>query len=149
MSEISSVRVVVSRVSKSRLLAGMSAAGQVVQEGGLACVGVTHDGHHRHLVLDAPIPLDSSDTTDILQILLQLLNLPADVPAVGLQLGLAGATGADGRFAAGGGLAHQVSPHTSQSGEQVFILRQRHLQAGLLSSVPAGRRCPKSGQPDP
>ena len=129
------------------VVGGDVAAGQVVQEGGLACVGVTHDGHHRHLVLDAPIPLDSSHPADVLQVLFQLLNLPADVPTVGLQLGLAGAAGADGGFTAGGGLAHQVPPHAGQPGEQVFVLRQGHLQAAFLRPCPLGEDVQNQASP--
>ena len=53
------------------------------------------------------------------------------MPPVGLQLSLAGAPGADGGLAAGGGLAHQMPPHTGQSGQQIFILGQGHLKAAL------------------
>ena len=56
------------------------------------------------------------------------------MPPVGLQLGLAGAAGADGRGAAGGGLPHQVGPHAGQARKQVLVLRQLHLQLTLAGA---------------
>ena len=149
VSEISSVRVVVSRVSNSRLLAGMSCPGELVEEGGLARVGVAHDGHHRHLVLDAPLPLGGPDPTDLLQLLLQLWNLPADVPAVGLQLGLAGAAGADGRLPPEAVWRSRWVHMPSQPGEQVLILGQLHLEAALPGPCPLGEDVQNQGQPGP
>ena len=49
-------------------------------------------------------------------------------PPVGLQLGLAGATGADGTL-----LPLQVLPHTRQPGQEVLVLGQGYLQAALAN----------------
>ena len=55
----------------------------------------------------------------------------ADMAAVSFKLGFAGAARADGRGAAGGGLAHKVRPHSGKARQQVFILRQLHLKLSL------------------
>ena len=56
-----------------------------------------------------------------------------DVPPVGLQLGLAGAAGADGAL-----LALQVFPHARQPGQQISVLGQRHLEPALAGAGPLG-----------
>ena len=58
------------------------------------------------------------------------------MPPVRLQLGLAGAAGADG----GGGarLALQVGPHARESGQQIAVLGQLHLQLALPGMGPLG-----------
>ena len=61
-----------------------------------------------------------------------------DVAAVGLQLGLAGALGADGALAAGAALALQMGPHADEPGQQILILSQLHLQAALTGAGPLG-----------
>ena len=61
-----------------------------------------------------------------------------DVAAVRLQLGLAGALGADGPLAAGARLALQVGPHAGEPGQQVLVLGQLHLEAALLGAGPLG-----------
>ena len=113
--------------------------GQGVEEGGFARVGVAHDGHHRDLVLLPPVPLDRPDAPDLFQVFGELGNFPADVAAVGLQLGLTGAAGADGGLAPGGRLAHQMAPHARQPGQEVFVLGQLHLEPALLGPGPLGK----------
>ena len=56
------------------------------------------------------------------------------MPAVGLQLGLPGAPGADGPL-----LPLQVLPHPQQPGQQVAVLGQLHLQSPLPGAGPAGK----------
>ncbi len=145
VSESSSVRVVVSRVSKRRLLAGMS-VGQGVQEGGLARVGVAHDGHHRHLVFLPALALGGPHPADLPQLPLQLGDLAADEPPVGLQLGLAGAAGADGGLAAGRVLPHQMAPHAGEAGQQIFVLGQLHLEPPLAGGGPLGEDVQDEGR---
>ena len=107
--------------------------GEPVEQGGFARIGIAHNGHHRHLVLDAPLPLGGPHPAHILQLLLQLGDLAADVPPVALQLGLAGAAGADGAL-----LPLQMGPHAHQAGEQILILGQLHLEPALPGAGPLG-----------
>ena len=60
------------------------------------------------------------------------------MPPVGLQLGLAGAAGADGGGAAAGGLPHQMGPHARQPGQQILVLGQLHLQLPFSGLSPLG-----------
>ena len=111
-------------------------AGERVEKGGLPRIGIAHDGHHRHLVLDAPLPLDPPDPPHLLQILLQLGDLLPDMPPVGLQLSLAGPSGTDGGLSAGSRLPDQVPPHTREAGQEILILGQLHLEPPLLCPGP-------------
>ena len=65
-----------------------------------------------------------------------------DVAAVALQLGLTGATGADGAL-----LPLQVLPHTGQAGQQILVLGQLHLQAALAGAGPLGEDVQNEGGP--
>ena len=109
-------------------------AGELVQQGGLARVGIAHDGYHRHLVFDPPLPLGGTHPAHIPQLVLQLGDLSVDVPPVGLQLGLAGAAGADGAL-----LPLQMGPHSQQPGQQVLVLGQLHLEPPLPGAGPLGK----------
>ena len=108
--------------------------GEAVEQGGLARVGIAHDGDNRHLVFNAAVPLGGPHPAHVLQLPLQLGDLPVDVPPVRLQLGLAGAPGADGAL-----LALQVLPHARQPGQQIFILGQLHLQPPFSGPGPLGK----------
>ena len=68
--------------------------------------------------------------------------LSADVPPVGLQLGLAGAAGADGAL-----LALQVGPHAQQPGQQILVLGQLHLEPALPGPGPLGEDVQDQGRP--
>ena len=116
-----------------------SGVGQGIEEGGLAGVGIAHNGHHGDLILLPAVPLDRPNPADLLQVLGELGDLPADVPAVGFQLGFSGAAGSNGGFSPGGSLTDQVPPHTCQPGQQVFVLRQLHLEPPLLGPGPLGK----------
>ena len=113
------------------VVGGDARAGDGVEQRGLACVGIAHDGHHRDLVFHPALPLGAPHAAHLLQLLLQLVDLPADMAAVRLQLRLTGALGADGR-AAGAALPLQMRPHTDQPRQQILVLCQLHLQAALL-----------------
>ena len=115
-------------------------AGDAVQQGRFTGVGVAHQGHHRDGIFLPPLPLDGPDLADFLQFLFQPGNAAADNPAVRLQLGLTGATGANGAF-----LPFQVGPHTRQTGQQIFILGQLHLQAALFRLGPLGENIKNQG----
>ena len=75
----------------------------------------------------------------VLQIVPQLVDLLVDQAAVRLQLGLAGAFGADGSAAAGAALAFQMGPHACQPGQQIFVLGQLHLEPAFLGLGPLGK----------
>ena len=70
---------------------------------------------------------------DVLELGLEPLDPAADDPAVGLQLGLARAPEADAAAD-----TREVGPHPGQPGQQVFQLRQLHLQLGLVAPGPGG-----------
>ena len=150
VSEISKVRVVVSRVSKRRLLAGMSAPVKAVEQGGLARVGIAHDGHHGHLVLHPGGPAGRPGPGG-----------PPPAPPCSLAIfrrmcrRSVSSWVSPGPRVPMGDLPPEAVwrtrwlPHARQPGQQVFILGQLHLQAGPLWSGPAGRRCPGSDPPGP
>ena len=127
----------VQRVEEA-VVGGDGRPGKLIEEGGLPGVGVAHDGHHRDLILLPELALGGPHPADLLQIPADLVDLLVDQAAVGLQLGLAGALGADGPLAAAAALAFQVGPHTGKPGQQVLVLRQFHLQPALLGLGPLG-----------
>ena len=123
---------------KQAVVGGDSGPGDGIEQRGLAGVGVAHDGHHGDLVFHAALTLSTPDPAHLLQLRLELVDLAVDMAAVRLQLGLAGALGADGPLAAGTGLALQMGPHADQPGQQILILGQLHLQAALTGAGPLG-----------
>ena len=123
---------------KQAVIGGDPGIRQGIKQGALTCVGIAHDGNHGDLVFHAALALGTPDAAHFLQLLFQLVDLPVDVAAVGLQLSLAGALGANGTLAAGTGLTLQMGPHTGQAGQQILILRQLHLQAALSGSGSLG-----------
>ena len=102
-----SCRVVVSRVSNSRLLAGMPAPVSGVEQRGFSRVRVAHNGHHRDGIFHPPLPLDGAH-------LAHLRPAPASSRLMrsrmcrrsDLQLRLAGAAGADAAALPGQARAH-------------------------------------------
>ena len=112
--------------------------GEAVEERGFARVGVAHEADRRHRVLLAAPPLRAAHAAHVRELLLQLLDLAADVPPVALELGLAGAARADRARAARCGLPHEVRPHAGQARQQVFILRQLDLQLALARAGALG-----------
>ena len=112
---------------KQAVVGGDPSPGDGIEQRGLAGVGVAHDGHHGDLVFHAALALSTPDPAHLLQLRLELVDLAVDMAAVRLQLGLAGALGADGPLAAGTGLALQMGPHTDEPGQQILILSQLHL----------------------
>ena len=104
---------------------------QAVEQRGFSGVRVADERHDRQGVFLAAAALRAADLAHVLELGLQLLDLAANVAAVGFELGFAGAACADRRRAAGGRLAYKVRPHTGQARQQVLILRQFHLQLAL------------------
>ena len=99
-------------------------AGQAVEEGRLASVGVADEGDAEGIPppLGLGLPLDR----DPFEQPLELADLLADATAVDLELCLARSARPD---AAAG--AREVSPHAGQARQQVAQLRQLHLQLRL------------------
>ena len=148
MSLTVSRRLVVSRVSNRRLLAGISAPVSLFSRvRGLARVGIAHDGHHRDLVLAPLLTLGTPNPAHVLQVRPEFVDLAVDVPPVRFQLGLAGALGPDRALAAGTRLALQVGPHTRQTGQQILILRQLHLEPAFPGPGPLGKNVQNQAAP--
>ena len=98
--------------------------GQAVEEGRLAGVGVADQGHCRVRMPLAGRALQGARAAHLLQLGLQLADLVGDQPAVGLDLGFAGAAH-DPEAAA---LALQVGPGPHQARALVGEPGQLHLQ---------------------
>ena len=119
---------------------GMDAgARQRVEQGGFARIGIPHQGHQGHLPLAPFAPLGGADLAHVFQLPLEPGDALADVAPVGLQLGLAGAAGADGAAAAACRLAHQMAPHAGKARQQVLVLGQLHLQLAFAGLGPVGK----------
>ena len=80
---------------KEAVVRGNARAGQTVQKRGLARVRIAHNGHNRNFPLLPPVPLGTPHPAHVLQIRFQLVDFPADMAAVRLQLRFAGAFGTD------------------------------------------------------
>jgi hypothetical protein len=109
-------------------------AGQAVEERALAGVGVAHQGHRGHRHRLAPLPLLLAHPAHRLQIELQLVDAPLNLPPVGFQLGFAGSAGADAAAQLRHGFALAGQPR-----QHVLKLRQLHLQLALAGPCVAGK----------
>ena len=126
-----SVRVVGSSVWNSRSRTPTSEPGQRVQQRRLARVRVarqSHIGQMRALALGA---LDRPRRLHLLQPALQDRDAVARQPAVGLDLGLARAAGADAADAAAGAETLEVRPQAAHAGHVVFELGELDLHLAL------------------
>ena len=103
-----------------------------VHEGGLANVGVADQGHAHEG--SAVAPLGGHLAIDDRQLLFEVRNFLLDDAAVGLDLGFAGAAHADSAL-----LALEVSPHARQAGQQVLVLGEFDLGAGVRGLGPCGK----------
>ena len=119
------------RVQRGEQLVGgiRAGTGQCIEQGGLAGVGVAHQGHARHFAAHARTAHLGALHFHLFQPLLQLLHALLQQPAVGFQLGFAGAAQADGAAA----LALKVGPAAHQPRGQVAQLRQLHLQLAFVA----------------
>ena len=86
--------------------------------------------------------LDGPDLPDLGQLLLQLGNAAAKVAAVGFQLRLAGAAGADAAALPG-----QAGSHPGQAGQEILILCQLHLESALGGFGPLRENVQNQGAP--
>ena len=109
-------------------------AGQGVEQRRLAGVGVAHQGHARQLAAHAGAAHLGALHVHLRQPGLELLDALLQQPAVGLELGLAGAAQAD-RTAA---LAVQVAPAAHQARGHVLELRQFDLQLAFMAARALG-----------
>ena len=112
-------------------------AGQPVEQRRLAGVGVTHqrDGGQRN-GLPLP-PLRGAASAHPLQIFIDGLDALMNAPAVGFELGFAGASGSDAAAQPRHGRAVAGQPR-----QQIVQLRQLDLQAGLPGCGRAARKYP-------
>ena len=107
--------------------------GQAIEQGGLARVGVAHEGDHRHVRCLAPIAQQAPVHAHPLQLVADLLDAVPDDAPVGLDLHLARPPRADP--AAG---ALQVLPLPHEARQQVGELGQLHLELALHGAGPLG-----------
>ena len=105
---------------------------QGVGQAGLAHVGVAHQRHHRHAAFLAGAAGLAPALFHLLQAAFQCLDAAADVPAVQLQLGLAGAAAGAGPAATAAALAAEHLAQALQPGHLVAQKRQLGLQFSLV-----------------
>ena len=110
---------------------------QLIEQGGLAGVGVADEGDHRIAGGLAAVAHEPAMHPHPLELLAELLDAVADDPAVRLELGLAGSPGPD---AAAQPL--EVLPLPDQPRQQIRELGQLDLELALHGRARAGRRCP-------
>ena len=84
--------------------------------------------------------LHGPDLADLSQLLLQLGNPGANVAAVRLQLGLAGASGANATALPG-----QADSHAGQARQKILVLSQLHLQPAFCGLGPLGKNVQNQG----
>ena len=120
-------------------------ARQTVEHRGFSGVRVPDERDHRHGVFLAAAALRRADAAHLFKIGLQILDDPADMPPVGLELRFAGAARADG--CARTGLALEMGPHAGQPRQQIFILRELHLQPALLCAGALGENIENESAP--
>ncbi len=95
---------------------------QRIHEGGLAHVGIAHEGGPNQRA--AVAPLRGHLAVDFNQFFSEQRNFLLDDSTVRFNLRFTGSAHADAAF-----LALKVRPHAGQSGQQVFVLGQFHLGA--------------------
>ena len=103
------------------------AAGEAVEQGRFASVGVPDQRDERDGPLHAPLAPEAALLFDLRERLLQLEDAAADAAAVDLQLLLARAAHPD----AGRALAREHAPHAEQPRQAVLELRKLHLELAL------------------
>ena len=118
-------------------------AGEPVEEAGLACVRVAGDGDGRRAGSMPRCPLGRARLLHLLELLAELGHLHANSAAIGLDLRLARAAGADAAGLAAGPAAslprERLAP-APQPRKQVLHLRQAHLRLALPAALAELRR---------
>ena len=117
-------------------------AGQRVEQGRFAGVGVADQRDHRERHPPPRGAVQAAGAPHLLQLLLQPHDAVADQPAVGLDLRLAGAA----EEAEAAALPLQVGPGPHQAGALVVQMRQFDLQRAFPGARRARRRCPGSAR---
>ncbi len=107
--------------------------GEGVEEGALACVGVADEGCDGEAGAMATIALELSGAFDAVQLAVESLDAAADETPVCLNLGLAGAAGADAAAE-----SFKVGPLTGEAGKEVLVLGEFDLELALAGAGVAG-----------
>ena len=110
-----------------------SGPGEGVEKCALAGVCVSDQGDDRQTSATPVLPVEISVGPDVLDFLLEAVNLATDEAAVGLQLGLTGASGADSSTE-----ALKVFPLARESREKVFVLGKLDLEAAFSGAGSGG-----------
>ena len=105
-----SCRSLGSSVANMRRRLEHAGLGEGVEEGALAGVGVADQGDDGHGDGLAALALLAADAPDGFELLLDVVDAQIDLAAVGLELGFAGAPGADAAAELGHGLASAGQP---------------------------------------
>ncbi|MNV51133.1 hypothetical protein D3C71_1431720 [compost metagenome] len=114
---------------REELIGGVGVgAGQGVEQGGLAGVGVAHQRHRQRTAPGACPALGHTLALHPVQPFAQRLDLGADHAAIHFKLGLAGPAHPDTAA-----LTFQVAPHAREARGQMLQLRQLHLQLALMA----------------
>ena len=106
-------------------------AGQPVEEGGLAGVGVADERDHRHSGTPARAAVDLAPALHGVELPADPLDALADEPPIRLELGLARPPQPDAAA-----LAFEMGPAPHQPGREVAKLRQLHLESALEGARP-------------
>src|SRR5690606_19838663 len=106
-------------------------AGETVEQGGLAGVGVAGDDDRGHLVALALLPLDLAAGLHLRDLPAHLRHLLADAAPVRLDLGLTGTAGGEAAALAAAHLAGQRLTPAAQPRQHVLHLRERDLRLAL------------------
>ena len=125
---------------KQAIIGRDSRIGQLVQKRGLACVGIAHNGNHGNGIFLAALTLNGTHLAHLFQFRFQTVDPLTDMTAVGFQLGLTGATGADTAALTG-----KAQTHAGKSGEQIFILGKFNLQSALFGLGTLGKNVENQG----
>jgi hypothetical protein len=118
-----------------QLVGGIGAGhGEGVEQGGLAGVGVAHQGHREHAAALPAAPLQGAGAGQLVQPGLDGLDALGNDAPVQFQLGFAGAAAhADAAL-----LPLQVGPAAHQAGGVMAQLGQFHLQLALVAARAQG-----------
>ena len=133
-------RVTGSRVANSLSAAKTPAPVKVFSSVLLPGVGVANEGDDGQAAPAPVLPIEVAVGPDVLDLLLEAVDLVSNEAAVGLQLGLAGAPGADSPAE-----PFQVLPLAREPGEKVLVLSKLDLEATFSGAGPGGENVEDEG----